>query len=157
MKRRRRPVTVMTVAAAAALGALLLFGPACSGGGDESGLPDPVTPTPDVFRAMPVDQGIRLSEWKIEGMPGRVPGGVRNFTAINAGTVTHNLSVFKVRDDGTLDFNGQTARLEPGQSGTVSILLDPGTYQLACLIKPGDAGSTEDHQLKGMATRFVVE
>lgn len=157
MERRRGSVTVMTAAAAAALGALLLFGASCSGGGDEARLPDPVSPTPDVFRATPVDQSIRLSEWKIERMPGRVPGGVRNFTAINEGTVTHILSVFKVREGDTLDFNGQTARLEPGQSGTVSILLDPGTYQLACLIKPGDAGSTEDHQLKGMVTRFVVE
>lgn len=116
------------------------------------------TPTVDIFAATPVAQTVHMSEWKIEGMPERIShGGVIDFTAVNDGTVVHQLSVLKVLDGDRLDFNSQTAELAPGQSGVMSVLLDPGTYQLACLIAPGQAGSTENHLVNGMKARFVVE
>lgn len=147
--------TTMAILAAT----LAALAAACSGGGDGADSTPPVpTPTVDVFRAPPVAQTIRMSEWKIEGMPELVNGGgVIEFNAVNEGTMIHELSVLKVLDDGGLDFNGQTREIPPGESGDVAILVDPGTYQLACLILPGEAGSTLNHQEQGMVTRFVVE
>ena len=138
--------------------ALAAAATACSGGDGADPTPAAPTPTVDVFRATPVAQTIRLSDGKIEGMPERVSGGgVIEFTAVNEGTVPHKLSVFQVFDGGRMQLNGQTGVIAPGQSGGIAILTDPGTYELACTIQPGEAGSTEDHRANGEVTRFVVE
>lgn len=39
----------------------------------------------------------------------------------------------------------------------VTLNLAAGRYQLACLIVPGEAGSTTDHYQEGTHTDFTVE
>jgi uncharacterized cupredoxin-like copper-binding protein len=41
--------------------------------------------------------------------------------------------------------------------GTVTLDLAAGAYELACLIAPGEAGSTVDHYQQGMHSDFTVE
>ena len=41
--------------------------------------------------------------------------------------------------------------------GTVTLDLAPGAYELACLIAPGEAGSTVDHYQQGMHSDFTVQ
>jgi uncharacterized cupredoxin-like copper-binding protein len=44
---------------------------------------------------------------------------------------------------------GEIEGIEPGKTGAITLELEPGDYQLACLIVPGEADSTVDHFRKG--------
>jgi uncharacterized cupredoxin-like copper-binding protein len=52
---------------------------------------------------------------------------------------------------------GEVEDIDPGSGGSVTINLAAGKYQLACLIVPGEAGSTVDHYQQGMHTDFTVK
>jgi uncharacterized cupredoxin-like copper-binding protein len=71
--------------------------------------------------------------------------------------MVHELAVLRVKDDGSFENMGEVEDLEPDANGSVVIELTPGDYQLACLIVPGEAGSTVDHYQQGMHTAFTVE
>jgi uncharacterized cupredoxin-like copper-binding protein len=69
----------------------------------------------------------------------------------------HELAVLRVKDDGSYENLGEVEDIDPGKGGDVTLDLKPGKYVLACLITPGEAGSTEDHFSRGMHTELTVE
>lgn len=71
--------------------------------------------------------------------------------------LVHELAVLRVEEDGSLENMGEIEDIAAGQGGTVTIELEPGDYQLACLLVPGEADSTTDHYQEGMYTEFTVE
>ena len=84
--------------------------------------------------------------------------GPIQFSAINMSkSETHELAVLRVKPDGTFENTGEVEDIAPGQSGDVVLDLPAGKYVLACLIAPGEAGSTQDHFKLGMRTDFTVE
>ncbi|HET9477355.1 MAG TPA: hypothetical protein VFP63_07690 [Dehalococcoidia bacterium] len=123
-------------------------------------------PTGDVGAGEPTEEGealvadsrvvVLLDEYTVE--PGRasLEAGNIEFEAINEGKEIHELYVLKVREGG-YDVVGEIENIAPGDSGKMTLALEAGEYQLACLIVPGEADSTVDHFKKGMHTDFVVE
>lgn len=87
-----------------------------------------------------------------------VKAGTIRFIATNTSkTDVHELALLRVGDDGSLDNVEEIEDIEPEASGSFTVDLTPGSYQLACLIAPGEAGSTVDHYKQGMHTDFKVE
>ncbi len=71
--------------------------------------------------------------------------------------MVHELAVLKVKENGSFDVIGEIDDISAGDEGSITLELTPGAYQLACLIIPGEAGSTVDHYAKGMHADFLVE
>lgn len=51
---------------------------------------------------------------------------------------------------------GEIEDIEPGAAGDVVLDLPPEQYALACLVVPGEAGSTIDHYQAGVRVPFTV-
>jgi uncharacterized cupredoxin-like copper-binding protein len=83
-----------------------------------------------------------LSEWKV-AVGGTVKAGTVTFDVKNAGTFAHNLTVAGPGVDGKT-----TGNLAAGKSGTLTLDLKPGTYDLYCSI-PG-------HKAEGMDLKLNV-
>lgn len=101
---------------------------------------------------------VDLVEYAVDPDVDSVDAGKIRFEATNSSaSLVHELAVLKVTDGGTLENLGEIEDIEPGAGGAVVIDLDAGDYQLACLLVPGEAGSTVDHYQQGMHTDFTVE
>jgi uncharacterized cupredoxin-like copper-binding protein len=98
-----------------------------------------------------------LNEFVIGPDVSSVAAGTIEFVAENIGEQVHELAVMKVRDDGSFEVLGEIENLDPGTSGAITLNVESGRYQLACLIVPGQAGSLVDHYQEGMYTDFTVE
>lgn len=100
---------------------------------------------------------VTLTEYAVTADKPSVAAGKIRFIATNVSAdQVHELAVLKTKDDGTFDTIGEIEGIDPGQGGSVVLDLAPGIYQLACLIAPGEAGSTVDHYQQGMHTVFTV-
>jgi uncharacterized cupredoxin-like copper-binding protein len=100
---------------------------------------------------------VTLVEYTVTADKPSVPAGKINFIATNVSkSQVHELAVLKVKPDGTFDNLGEVEAIDPGKGGAVELDLAPGAYELACLIAPGEAGSTADHYQQGMHTAFTV-
>jgi uncharacterized cupredoxin-like copper-binding protein len=156
-------------AAAVALASLSLVLAAC-GASATPGLtfsPVAVVPTaaPSVAPSAPVVTGgtIALSEWKVD-MASAIKAGKSTFSISNAGTIPHELLIFKsslapsayptdpagdiVEDGGGVDLVSDGENVDPAGTQTRSIDLAPGTYLFVCNI-PG-------HFKAGMFTVVTV-
>jgi len=108
----------------------------------------------------PVDTtvAVELAEYKVTAGETSVTAGNIEFSVTNASAdFTHELAVLRVKEDGTFDVIGEIEDIPAGEGGTVRLRLEPGDYELACLIVPGEEGSTVDHYAEGMHTDFTVE
>lgn len=100
---------------------------------------------------------VGLIEFSVKPDKTTVAHGPIKFVAHNDSTsMVHELAVVRVKDDGSLDNLGEVEALTPGKTGSFTLDLPPGRYQLACLIAPGEEGSTVDHYQQGMHTDFTV-
>jgi uncharacterized cupredoxin-like copper-binding protein len=101
---------------------------------------------------------VSLSSYKVEADKTTVKAGKVRFTASNKETKdVHELAVLKVNGPDDFENLGEVEDIDPGKDGDVTIDLRPGKYLLACLIAPGEAGSTVDHFQQGMRLDFRVE
>ena len=101
---------------------------------------------------------VGLKEYEVTPSVATVDAGTIRFEATNnSTTMVHELAVLRVKDDGSFENMGEVEDIDPGSGGSVVIDLEAGRYQLACLIVPGEAGSTVDHYQQGMHTDFTVE
>lgn len=101
---------------------------------------------------------VALREWEIDPGTSSVAAGAIRFDAANeSATMAHELAVIRIQEDGDLEAMGEIENLGTGESGSIVLDLTPGNYQLACLIVPGEAGSTFNHYQQGMWTEFTVE
>ncbi len=109
--------------------------------------------------AAPADDTVRvdLSEFAVQPDKTSVKAGNIQFVASNRGAMVHELAVLRVMENGSFENMGELETLPAGESGTITVRLEAGEYQLACLIAAGEAGSTVDHYKQGMHIRFVVE
>lgn len=100
---------------------------------------------------------VTLVEYSVTADKPSVPAGKVRFIATNASKdQVHELAVLKTKDDGTFDNMGEIEDIEAQKGGAVTLDLAAGAYELACLIAPGEAGSTVDHYQQGMHSAFTV-
>lgn len=85
---------------------------------------------------------VRLHGRTIE-MPGSLPPGETTFTVTNAGDHEHS---FEIEGNGIE--RELEAHLAPGESGELTITLEPGTYTVYCPVG--------DHREEGMVTTLQV-
>ena len=80
---------------------------------------------------------VSLSEFVID-MPSELPAGPTTFEVTNDGTFPHS---FEIEGQGIEE--ELEANLEPGQSGTLEVDLEPGTYEVYCPVgNHADQGMT---------------
>jgi plastocyanin len=98
---------------------------------------------PRTLRSADARVDFRLDDFSISPQKVRVPAGRVTFTATDRGATTHTLRV----TDGVHDLLSITT-LHPGQRGSASARLKPGTYKLYCAIA--------NHESLGMWGTLVV-
>jgi uncharacterized cupredoxin-like copper-binding protein len=85
---------------------------------------------------------VSLTEFAID-MPATLSAGEVTFSVVNDGTITHSFEI----EGGTLEEELETP-LEPGQSGMLTVNLEPGTYRVYCPIG--------NHAQQGMELEVTV-
>jgi uncharacterized cupredoxin-like copper-binding protein len=101
---------------------------------------------------------VGLDEYEVMPDVDAVAAGTVRFEATNhSGSLVHELAILRVVADDSLEPLGEIEDIAPGDSGAITVELEPGRYQLACLLVPGEAGSTTDHYSEGMWTVLTVE
>lgn len=128
------------------------------GGGDDDG--DDGEDEPAAGNDDPATDtvSVALQEYEIAPTKATVSAGNIEFTAENLSEdQVHELAVLKVQDDGGFDVVGEIEDIPAGEGGTIRLQMEAGAYELACLIVPGEAGSTADHYAEGMHMEFIVE
>jgi len=101
---------------------------------------------------------VTLNEWEVVPSSSSVEAGNIRFEAANeSGGQIHELAVLRVKEDGSFEVMGEVEDIDPGAAGSVVLDLETGRYELACVIVPGEAGSTVDHYEQGMHADFTVE
>ncbi len=100
---------------------------------------------------------VKLVSFEVTADKPSVKAGPTKFVATNASPKdVHELAVLRVKDDGKFENTGEVEDIDPGKSGEVVLDLPKGRYVLACLITPGEEGSTVDHFKQGMRLDFEV-
>jgi plastocyanin len=95
-------------------------------------------------RGYPAPVSAKLSEWTIQLSEATVPAGQVTFTVTNAGSIPH---AFEVEGQGT---EQKTPLIQPGASATLTLALEPGTYEVYCPVG-GDS-----HKKLGMDIHLKV-
>ncbi len=155
------------VAVAGAIFAMTALASACGGGGDE---------------AAGTVVNVTMEEWTFKLDKSEVPAGLVTFKVTNKGQLEHELMVYPPQKDmrRMLEELKEAARrgeeahaeveglvrsvegeeeleLEPGESGTFTVNLSPGTYELGCLVTQTAGGETFVHHERGMYTTLKVK
>src|SRR5947208_9128538 len=86
----------------------------------------------------------KLSEWKVELSKRTIAAGTVTFTVANVGSIPHG---FEVEGQG---IEQETAVIQPGASGTLTLTLKPGTYEVYCPV------GQDSHKKLGMETDLKV-
>ena len=98
-----------------------------------------------------------LDSFTIRSDQAAVAHGPIRFVAKNVhARDVHELVVIRTKPDGTKQTAGEIEDLQPLASGEMVLDLPAGTYELACVIAKGEAGSSVDHYAQGMHVPFEV-
>lgn len=160
------------VAATAATTVVLLLVAAACGGDDDS--PDDGSEVTATGTASGRDLTVVLKNWAVEPSLETIAAGTVRITAMHEmadhgsmdeGGATHQLLVAPLpegAEPGTSSFGAPVvlniADLEPGESQTEEVELEPGRYELACLVlEDMDGMDSVNHYEKGMFAVLVVE
>lgn len=111
---------------------------------------------------------VELNEFSITVEPSSAGSGEISFAVENVGQLTHELVVVSTdldeadlptTDDGSVDEAGEGITpideiedIEAGDSGSLTVTLDPGNYVLFCNVVDGE----QVHYRAGMHTTFTV-
>jgi plastocyanin len=96
-------------------------------------------------RGNPAPVSAKLSEWTIQLSATTVPAGPVRFTVTNGGSIPH---AFEVEGQGT---EHETPLIQPGASATLTLTLEPGTYEVYCPV------GEDSHKKLGMETHLKVD
>lgn len=133
-----------------------------SGGNTGSATPGsdethPVTVTTQL-KQPDVTVAVALASYSVTPDKTSVKAGTIRFVATNTSPQqVHEFAVLRLGSDGSLDKVDEIDGIDPEQAQTLTLDLTPGSYQLACLIAPGEHGSAVDHYQQGMHTSFAVQ
>ncbi|HJU81045.1 MAG TPA: cupredoxin domain-containing protein [Acidimicrobiia bacterium] len=106
------------------------------------------------FEAQRGTMEIALDEFYIEPETPLVGAGSIDFELQNEGEIPHTLVV--ATNDGTV--LAASDAVQPLSQQTLTVRLQPGTYQLTCrIVFRGDDGLLVDHYQEGMGTILTVE
>ncbi len=148
---------------------------ACGGGDDEEGAGGSAT-TVNITATDNDEYEFALDKTS-------VPAGEVSFVLTNEGDLEHELLIYPQQDISPLLTEKVTAveagqtlsissriqglvtdaagehelEVEPGESGTFTVNLSPGTYELGCIIVETIGGETINHHEKGMKATLTVE
>jgi uncharacterized cupredoxin-like copper-binding protein len=101
---------------------------------------------------------VDLTEWTVKPSVTEVSAGTIKVTAHNKGTQTHEIALLSVGADNGKKEVADHEGIKAGADGSFTAKnLKAGRYELACLIAPGEEGSTVDHYQQGMHTEFIVK
>jgi uncharacterized cupredoxin-like copper-binding protein len=168
-----------------AAGSLLLLAgllAACGGGSDEGTAPSGEGADQDAV-AVKVAMEETEEAWSFNLDRTEVPTGEVTFKVTNEGKFEHELMIYPAQDlshmleelveaaeageeaahgeeiEGlVLSLEGEDELvLEPGESGSFTVSLTPGSYELGCVIVETVGGETFTHHEKGMHTTLTVE
>jgi plastocyanin len=92
----------------------------------------------------PAPVSARLSEWTIKLSETTVPAGPVTFTVTNGGSIPH---AFEVEGQGA---EQETPLIQPGASATLTLTLEPGTYEVYCPV------GENSHKKLGMEAHLQV-
>jgi hypothetical protein len=87
---------------------------------------------------------VRLSEWKVQLTPARIPAGPVRFEVTNAGTIPH---AFEVEGKG---LEKSTPQIRPGAKATLDLDLRAGNYEAYCPV------GKDSHKMLGMINHLAV-
>lgn len=134
--------------AGAVLGALTVL-VACGNSSDEStsSTASPTTPSASTSSSSPAAKGttvtVKETEYKLELSQSTFSPGTYTFTAENDGGTTHALEI-----EGPGIEEQQTGSLAPGASGSLTVTLQSGKYELYCPV--------DSHKDRGMEMDITV-
>jgi hypothetical protein len=112
------------------------------------------TPPPAVLTTV----AATLTDYAITLDRSSAPAGSVRFIATNVSSAeAHELVVSKIQPDGSFAERGVIEAIDPQEGGAITLELEPGAYELACRIRPGESGSSVDHYLEGQRIAFTVE
>jgi hypothetical protein len=116
---------------------------------------------------------VTLQEWEVNPSSSSVDAGEVSFDITNGGGEVHEFVVLQTdlgidelptAPDGSLDEEGgpievvdEVEDIPAGESESLDVELDSGSYVLACNIVEEEDGETESHFENGMATEFTAE
>jgi uncharacterized cupredoxin-like copper-binding protein len=83
------------------------------------------------------------TEFKIDLATTPAKAGTYTFNSMNAGSFKHNITI-----DGPGAGDVTTGNIDPGKTGTVTVTLQPGTYEIYC--------SIPTHKDKGMDMNITI-
>lgn len=129
---------MLTVGAVASLLTLAACGGTSGGGGSTAA---PSTSTTATATGQPVS--VVEKEFSISLTPAPAHAGTYTFTIRNAGTFPHNLNI-----QGPGVAQQSSATVSPGQSATLTVTLQQGSYELWC--------SVDSHKERGMDVTLKV-
>lgn len=132
----------------AALTGLTFAVAACSGGGTastpSSGGPPPTTSAPPSSQAASNQVTVQMTEFHLALSRQTFTPGTYTFVAVNAGQTVHAIEV----DGPGVSDQRTPGDVRPGQSASLTVTLQPGSYELYCPV--------DGHKSKGMDTHFTV-
>jgi len=129
------------LAAAVMLAATLACGASFGGGNRSSNQPESIPESGESGSGNQVI--VTESEFDVRFSPAQVAAGEVTFVVRNEGQTPHD---FRIRGNGV---DHKTPTIQPGDSETFTVTLEPGTYDYKCTI--------EGHAMLGMEGSFTVE
>ena len=144
----RSDVGGLRLTVAAALTGLALAVAACSGGGTasapSSGGPSPTASGPPSSQPASNQVTVQMTEFHLALSQQTFTPGTYTFVAVNAGQTVHAIEV----DGPGVSDQRTPGDVRPGQSASLTVTLQPGSYELYCPV--------DGHKSRGMDTHFTV-
>ena len=146
----------------AALAVVATIAAGCGGGEQTQAAP---SPSPSAAQMV----GVAALDFAFEGVPETLEAGETTFVLANEGDVSHEMTIALMPEGWTIEevafessesgskIVGVIDPIGPGESGEVTMDLEPGQYGYICHEIGGTKGKDKEHYYHGMIGEFTVE